>query len=121
MSYLSFMVTQIGEKRKQLERLRTSKTNMNQLQGEFNQYTQKVKQPELSTTTWQGTRANEFEEVREQFNEAYRDISQSQMDSAITSIESKISSLEVEIAALEVSMEKEVKRLEEENKKDPIM
>jgi septal ring factor EnvC (AmiA/AmiB activator) len=119
LSYLSYLTSQLHEKREQIVRLRNSHSTLNALQGEFLQHQSSVTALDLTPTTWQGTLANAFTEIREDMLLSYKDLSHNQMDTAISTIEDKIASLRTEIQSLETSISNERARIEQEQRKAP--
>ncbi|KAA0565855.1 DUF5082 domain-containing protein [Bacillus sp. CH30_1T] len=113
-SYLSYLTSQLHEKKEQLIRLKNAYSSVNQLQGEFLRHQTSITHPELTSSTWQGTLARKFIEVREDVILSYKDMSQTQMDTAIMSIEDKISSIRSQIQSLEISIANEQERIERE-------
>jgi Domain of unknown function (DUF5082) len=114
MSYLSYLQSEIAEKRAQLIRLQASLTKLDGLQSEFIQNKQLVDQPELTPTTWAGELANSFQNIREDMKMAYQDLSINQVNSALNTMENKADHLRREIQALELNITQEIHRLEEE-------
>lgn len=118
LSYLSYLTSQLHEKREQIVRLRNSHSSLNALQSEFLQHQTSVTAPDLTPTTWQGTLANAFTEIREDMLLSYKDLSHNQMDTVISTIEDKIASLRTEIQSLETSIANERVLIELEQSKE---
>ncbi|MEH6947111.1 DUF5082 family protein [Bacillus sp. JJ634] len=118
MSYLSYLQSELREKQEQLIRLKNCVSELDGLQSEFIQNQKLIKDPELTSTTWKGTLANKFLEVREDISFSYKDISQTQLNTAITTIENKIESINAEIQSLQSSIAAEKARLEMEERKE---
>ncbi|MCA0172647.1 DUF5082 family protein [Bacillus sp. RAR_GA_16] len=114
MSYLSYLQSEIAEKRAQLVRLQSSLVKLDSLQGEFIQNKQLVDQPELTPTTWAGELANSFQNIREDMKASYQDLSINQVNSALNTMENKAADLRREIQTLEFNITQEIHRLEEE-------
>ena len=114
MSYLSYLHSEVAEKRAQLIRLQSGLVKLDGLQSEFIQNKQLVEQPELTPTTWAGELANSFQNIREDMKTAYQDISVNQLNFALTTMENKADHLRREIQALELNITQEIHRLEEE-------
>ena len=114
MSYLSYLQSEIAEKRAQLVRLQSSLVKLDSLQGEFIQNKQLVDQPELTPTTWAGELANSFQNIREDMKASYQDLSINQVNSALNTMENKAADLRHEIQTLEFNITQEIHRLEEE-------
>ncbi|MYL64451.1 DUF5082 domain-containing protein [Bacillus hwajinpoensis] len=114
MSYLSYLQSEIAEKRAQLVRLQSSIVKLDGLQTEFIQNKQFVEQPELTPTTWAGELANSFQNIREDMKASYQDLSINQVNSALNTMENKADHLRREIQTLEFNITQEIHRLEEE-------
>ena len=114
MSYLSYLQSEIAEKRAQLVRLQSSLVKLDGLQGEFIQNKQLVDQPELTPSTWAGELANSFQNIREDMKASYQDLSINQVNSALNTMENKAADLRREIQTLEFNITQEIHRLEEE-------
>ncbi|PFG12369.1 YwqH-like family protein [Bacillus sp. es.036] len=114
MSYLSYLQSEIAEKRAQLVRLQSSLVKLDSLQGEFIQNKQLVDQPELTPTTWAGELANSFQNIREDMKASYQELSINQVNSALNTMENKADHLRREIQTLEFNITQEIHRLEEE-------
>jgi predicted nucleic acid-binding Zn-ribbon protein len=118
LSYLPYLQSQLSEKKEQLIRLKNCVTKLDDLQNEFIQNQKLVKDPELTSSTWQGTLANKFEEIREDLSFSFKDISQTQLNIALTTLENKIESINIEIQSLQNSIEAEKARIEMERRKE---
>ncbi|WP_273834303.1 YwqH-like family protein [Guptibacillus sedimenti] len=114
MSYLSYLQSEIAEKRAQLVRLQSSIVKLDGLQNEFIQNKQLVEQPELTPTTWAGELANSFQNIREDMKASYQNLSINQVNSALNTMENKADHLRREIQTLEFNITQEIHRLEEE-------
>ncbi len=114
MSYLSYLQSEIAEKRAQLVRLQSSLVKLDSLQGEFMQNKQLVDQPELTPSTWAGELANSFQNIREDMKASYQDLSINQVNTALNTMENKADHLRREIQTLEFNITQEIHRLEEE-------
>lgn len=118
MSYLSYLQSQLSEKKEQLIRLQNCVSKLDGLQSEFLQHQKLIKDPELTSTTWQGTLATKFEEIREDLSFSYKDISQTQLNNALTTIENKIEAIHAEIQSLQSSIAAEKARIEMERRRE---
>ncbi|WP_168413221.1 YwqH-like family protein [Bacillus salacetis] len=118
MSYISYLLFHLNEKKENLIRLRNAHSSINSLQSEFLQYKPKIKTPELSSSTWHGESARRFVEAREDMDFSYKDIAHSQMDTAVTMIEDKVTTIQAEINSLETSIANERERMERENQRE---
>ncbi|MFD6440799.1 DUF5082 family protein [Peribacillus sp. NPDC060186] len=120
MSYLSYLQSELREKQEQLIRLKNCASELDGLQSEFIQNQKLIKDPELTSTTWKGSLANKFMEVREVLSFSYENISQMQLNTAITTIENKIESINAEIQSLQRSIAAERSRIEMEARKERV-
>lgn len=116
MSYLSYLLQQLSEKREQLTRLKKTKTTILNLQDIFVQQESSVDAPRLTASLWNGNTARSFVDKREVVKSSYIDITYSQIGYAIKVIDDKISSIQVEIQTLETNIEREKARIENERK-----
>lgn len=118
MSYLSYLQSELAEKKEQLERLKNCKSELDGYQVEFGQNNYLVKDPDLSATTWKGNLAEKFTDIREDMDAAYKDISGTQLDTAITAIENKIANIKAEIQSLQSAISAEIARIEREEREE---
>jgi hypothetical protein len=118
LSYLSYLQSELREKQEQLIRLKNCASELDGLQSEFIQNQKLIKDPELTSTTWKGSLANKFMEVREVLSFSYENISQMQLNTAITTIENEIESINAEIPSLQRSIAAERSRIEMEARKE---
>ncbi|WP_257350760.1 DUF5082 domain-containing protein [Pseudalkalibacillus decolorationis] len=118
MSYLTYLQSEVREKREQLERLNNCEAELENLQSEFIQKRSLTKDPELTSTTWKGNLANKFLQVREDVTYAYKDISQVQLDTALNTIENKIQEIRGQIESLHRSIASEKARIEREEREE---
>jgi len=117
LSYLSYMQSQLTEKKEQVTRLESSIRELEEIQSEFVHNRNFIEAPELSSHTWKGQLANAFNEVREDISLSYRDLYQMQLTESINIIENKIIALYSEIQALQYSISQEISRINEEKRK----
>ena len=118
LSYLSYLQSELREKQEQLIRLKNCVSELDGLQSEFIQNQKLIKDPELTLTTWKGSLANKFMEVREVLSFSYENISQMQLNTAIMTIENEIESINAEIPSLQRSIAAERSRIEMEARKE---
>lgn len=116
MSYLSYLLQQLSEKKEQLTRLKNTTTTILNLQDIFVQQESSVDAPALTASLWNGNTARNFADKREVVKSSYIDITYSQIGSAIQVIRNKISSIQVEIQTLETNIERERTRIKNERK-----
>jgi prefoldin subunit 5 len=117
MSYLSYLQSQLTEKKEQVNRLESSIRELEKIQNEFVHNRHSINDPELSSHTWKGQLANAFQEYREDLSLSYRDLYQLQLSEAITIFENKVTTLHYEIQTLQYNISQEVSRINEEKRK----
>jgi chaperonin cofactor prefoldin len=116
LSYLAYLQSELSEKREQLERLRSCRVKLDDLQSEFSHNQKLVKEPELTSVTWKGSLANKFNDIRDDADLAYKDIFTNQLDTSLSTIDHKIENLQAEIQSLQSSIYFEKGRIERERK-----
>ncbi|UGB31228.1 MULTISPECIES: YwqH-like family protein [Bacillaceae] len=116
MSYLSYLLQQLIEKREQLIRLKNTKTTILNLQDILVKQELSVDEPALTASLWNGNTARSFVDKREVVKSSYIDITYSQVGNAIKVIDDKISSIQVDIQTLEIKIEMEKARIENERR-----
>ncbi|MCA0993821.1 YwqH-like family protein [Guptibacillus hwajinpoensis] len=116
MSYLFQLQSNLAEKREQLARLETCTRKLDSIQDEFIHNRHLVDDPELTPSTWHGTLADSFKNIRDDMKEAYNDISTSQLNSVQSTLEDKVTRLRIEIGMIESSISHEKQRLANEEK-----
>ncbi|MDQ0273321.1 YwqH-like family protein [Cytobacillus purgationiresistens] len=112
---LSYYYSLLQEKKRQLSRLQSCNSQLLGNQQEFSHYKSTVTKPELSSTTWQGTLASQFEDIRtDRILNSFQDIESNQFSDVFSSLNSKmqlirqeISSIQQTIAYLEAEAERE--------------
>jgi hypothetical protein len=117
LSYLSYLQSQLTEKKEQVNRLESCTRELENLQNEFVHNRNSIEDPELSPHTWKGQLANAFNEVREDISLSYRDLYQMQLTESINIFENKVNTLYSEIQALQFSISQEISRINEEKRK----
>jgi hypothetical protein len=117
LSYLSYLQSQLTEKKEQVNRLESCTRELENLQNEFVHNRNSIEDPELSPHTWKGQLANAFNEVREDISLSYRDLYQMQLTESINIFENKVNALYSEIQALQFSISQEISRINEEKRK----
>ncbi|MDQ0230659.1 prefoldin subunit 5 [Metabacillus malikii] len=115
---MSYLQSELAEKKEQLERLKSCATELDGYQAEFSQNQHLVKDPDLSGTTWKGNLADKFIDIREDMEGVYKDLSGYQLDTAITAIENKIATIKAEIQSLQVAISAEIARIEREEREE---
>ena len=92
----------LAKKKEDLQRLTACQASLSGKQSEFNANENKCLEPELTATTWQGTHANKFDDIRESgIHASYVDISGNQFSNVFSAISTRISELHTEIASIE--------------------
>ncbi|WRP06296.1 DUF5082 family protein [Rossellomorea aquimaris] len=117
LSYLSYLQSQLAEKKEQVNRLDSIIRELENIQNEFVHNRHSIEDPELSPHTWKGQLANAFQEVREDISLSYRDLYQFQLSESITIFENKVNTLHSEIQTLQYNISQEVARINEEKRK----
>jgi len=108
---------QLAEKKEQVTRLETAIRELEVVQREFIQHQNDIKNPELSTKTWNGQLSNAFNEIRDDISLTFKDISQLQLTDSINRIENKVNTLHYEIGSLQDNISREISRIEAEKRK----
>lgn len=99
---LSYYYALLKQKQSELSRLQTCDHQLQNKQQDFFHYETDVLHPELSTSTWQGQLANQFNEIRtEKMLVQYNDMKIKQFDNTFTAIDQKIKQLEAEIRSIQ--------------------
>ncbi len=102
MYMLGYYIALLAKKKEDLQRLTACQSSLQGKQSEFNTNEPKCLEPELTATTWQGTHADKFDDIRESgIHTSYVDISGSQFSNVFSAISAKISELIAEIASIE--------------------
>lgn len=100
-------------KKQQLEQLKNCQTELEADKKEFDDSKDSIKKPELSPTTWQGSLADSFKNVRSDMKTAYNDICGKQLNEVFKQLKEKISSLNDDID----SLGKDIRLIKNENRK----
>jgi hypothetical protein len=119
-SSIAYSYSQLRLKQEQLDRLHRCETKLNQCIQEFAQYEFLCIEPSLSPDTWNGSLANQFNEIRtENIQSSYRDIEHRQFNSILQLLNEKMNQIQEEITSLKhsiSSMETELSREQEAKK-----
>jgi hypothetical protein len=98
---LAYYYALLREKQEDVRRLNACRTSLQGKQQEFYENEYKCLDPELSTTTWHGNHASNFQEIRESgIHLSYVDIENNQFSKVFDAIADKIASLQAEIASI---------------------
>lgn len=106
-------------KKQQLEQLKNCQTELEADKKEFDDSKDSIKKPELSPTTWQGSLADSFKNVRSDMKTAYNDICGKQLNEVFKQLKEKISSLNGDIDSLGKdisSLKTKIEKLEKEER-----
>ncbi|MDP4081538.1 MAG: DUF5082 family protein [Bacillota bacterium] len=106
-------------KKQQLEQLKNCQTELEADKKEFDDSKDSIKKPELSPTTWQGSLADSFKNVRSDMKTAYNDICGQQLNEVFKQLKEKISSLNDDIDSLGKdisSLKTKIEKLEKEER-----
>ena len=102
---LAYYIALLKKKQEDLRRLIACQTTLTGKQSEFQSHEQKCLQPELSATTWHGTLATAFQDIREAgIHTPYLEIVGTQFTNVFTAITDKINALIAEIASIEATI-----------------
>lgn len=105
MSSLSSLYARLREKQEELRRMLQCQSSLQSCRQEFLSHEYMCLQPELSSITWHGNLARNFEDLREsRMHRSYQNIENEQFESTLQAVETKIEQLEAEIAALEAAI-----------------
>ncbi|NYF23595.1 DUF5082 family protein [Sporosarcina sp. JAI121] len=108
---LAYYYAQVKKKQEEIIRLNACRASLQGKQSEFQANEQKCLQPELSTSTWHGTLAAAFQDIREAgIHAPYLEITGAQFTKVFNAIDDKIIALQAEI----VSLQQTIARLEAE-------
>ena len=114
---LSWLYARLQEKQEHLARLNTCNSQLNGCQSEFNSQKYLCIDPPLAVHTWQGSLANEFEQIREGgIQVAYQDIQTNQFNRVFQVIEDKITEIQLEISSIKHDIAVEKARIEREER-----
>ncbi|MEC1260096.1 DUF5082 family protein [Bacillus swezeyi] len=106
-------------KKEQLTHLKNCKSELTITKEEFEDSKSSIKEPGLSSTTWQGSLADSFKNVRNDMKSAYNDICGKQLNEVFKKLNERIASLKDEIHSLGQdisSLKKKIEKLEKEEK-----
>lgn len=82
--------SQISMNNEKLEQLRTAFEKIASSQEEFMSNKRYTKMPELTSSTWAGRHANDFQDIRQEISNSYSRIGEDEIESVLNSIEDKI-------------------------------
>ena len=90
----------LRKKQEQLQRLQDCQSQLQRIKLEYLNYDHSIVTPELTSTTWQGSLSDKFEDIRTEQIGPTQDLSSTQLSNAFSTISSKMSSLKSEIVSL---------------------
>ena len=98
---LGYYYALLAKKEEEVRRLGECQSSLSDKQGQFYDNEEKCMEPELTTTTWHGTHATNFDEIRESgIHTPYLEIAGAQFAAVFSAISEKITSLLAEIASI---------------------
>lgn len=99
---LSYYYALLHKKQEELRRLIECQGSITEKQGQFSENEHKCMEPELTTTTWHGTLATSFDDIREAgIHTSFLEIVGAQFAAVFSAISSKITSLMAEIESIQ--------------------
>lgn len=99
---LGYYYALLHKKQEELRRMIECQGKVTEKQGQFSENEHKCMEPELTTTTWHGTLATSFDDIRESgIHASYLEILGSQFSAVFSAISSKIASLMAEIESIQ--------------------
>jgi len=98
---LGYYYALLHKKQEELKRLIECQGLLSEKQAQFNENEYKCLEPELTTTTWFGTLATSFDDIREAgIHASYLEITGAQFSAVFSAISNKITSLIAEIESI---------------------
>ncbi|WP_240793334.1 YwqH-like family protein [Psychrobacillus vulpis] len=98
---LGYYYALLAKKQEELRRLIECQSSLSEKQSQFNENEHKCLEPELTATTWYGTLATSFDEIREAgIHTSYLEIAGAQFSAVFSAISNKIASLNAEIESI---------------------
>lgn len=99
---LGYYYALLHKKQEEIRRLNECQSSLSDKQAQFNENEHKCLEPELTTTTWHGTLATSFDEIREAgIHTSFLEIAGAQFAAVFSAITAKIASLQAEIASIQ--------------------
>ncbi|KOO43021.1 YwqH-like family protein [Priestia koreensis] len=103
--YIAYLQSQVDIKRKYIEKLNICKTELIEIKSDYGEMADECMDPALSASTWHGTLATQFDNIRRDgFQAAYIELTGEKVSELITSISQKITEIQQEIASLQASI-----------------
>ncbi|KXH78556.1 DUF5082 family protein [Sporosarcina sp. HYO08] len=104
---IAYYINLKAKKLKEIERLNACKSSLQSKQGEFNDNEHKCLEPELTTATWHGQHASEFEDIREAgIHTPYLEIAGAQFAKVYDAIATKIAALQAEVISIQQTIDR---------------
>lgn len=105
MRLLAYLEARLRQLQEELARLITCQSLLSAKQQEFSENAKKCLEPELSTNTWHGNHATEFQTIRrEGIHESYMEIVDKQFTKALKVLSDKIASHHKEIIVVKATI-----------------
>ncbi|WP_301107137.1 DUF5082 family protein [Sporosarcina sp.] len=102
-----------AKKQRDVERLNACQGELQTIQSEFTDNAWKCLDPELTTMTWQGKHANDFEDIRNSgIHSPYLEITGEQFEKVFNAIMTKITELIAEIASIQQTIDRLLAEME---------
>lgn len=97
----------LAEVKAKITRLNACQASLTGKQGEFQSNEPKCMDPELTPTTWHGTLATAFDEIREAgIHQPYLEIIGTQFGAVFAAIAAKIAELQAEIVSIQATIDR---------------
>lgn len=104
---ITYWYTKLAEVQMKINRLNECQSSLTGKQGEFQANEPKCMEPELTPTTWHGTLATAFDQIREAgIHQPYLDIIGSQFGDVFTAITAKIAELQAEMVSIRATIDR---------------
>lgn len=102
---LAALYARLREKEGHLIRLQTCLTELNHLKDDFMSNQKVISEPDLTSTTWSGTLAEKFTNLREnEMVRKYNVLENHQLENVIFSVETKILEVKNEIESIKMQI-----------------
>ncbi|MER2008962.1 MAG: DUF5082 family protein [Psychrobacillus sp.] len=97
----------LAEVKAKIARLNACQASLTGKQGEFQSNEPKCKEPELTPTTWHGTLATAFDDIRESgIRQPYLEIIGTQFSAVFDAITAKLLELQAEIVSIQATIDR---------------
>ena len=99
---LGYYYELLRKKQEEVRRLNTCQSSLSEKQAAFNENEYKCLEPELTATTWYGTIANSFDDIREAgIHTSFLEMAGAQFTAVFSAISDKIALLNAEIESIQ--------------------